>query len=94
MIVLGRGELLSLKVGRRGLALTCVTGLVVWATTSRMSADIVLMPGEFASFPDRGTVVVEALRTATIRVESLRQPQTIFSSWWSALARPKIALLL
>ena len=91
MLVLARGELLSLRVGRRGLALTCVAGRA-WATTTRMSDDVVLLPGGFVAFPYRGTVVVEALRTTTIRIECLRQPQAVFSLWANAVARPRIAL--
>jgi hypothetical protein len=93
VLVLARGDLLSVKVGRRGLALTCVAGRT-WATTSRVSADIVLLPGQSAEFPDRGTVVIEALRTATIRVECLRQPRAVFAPWPNAVARPRIALFL
>jgi hypothetical protein len=91
MLVLARGELLSVKVGRGGLALTCVTGRT-WATSNRLSADVILLPGQSAAFTDRGTVVIEALRTATIRIECQRQPQAIFSLWTNALARPRITL--
>jgi hypothetical protein len=90
-VVLARGDLLTVKVGRRGLALACVAGRT-WATTSRGGADIVLLAGQSASFPDRGTVVIEALRTTTIRIECLRQPQAVFSLWTGAAARPRIAL--
>ncbi len=92
-LVLARGELLSLKVGRRGLVLTCVAGRT-WATTNRVSADVVLLPGQTAEFMDRGTVVIEALRTATVRIDCLREPQAIFSLWPNALARPRTAPFL
>jgi hypothetical protein len=92
-LVLARGELLSVRVGRRGLALTCVAGRT-WATTNRISADVILLPGQSAQFPDRGTVVIEALRTATIRIEGLRQPRAVVSPWASAVARPRIAFFL
>ncbi len=92
-LVLGRGELLTLRVGRRGLVLTCVAGRI-WATTNRVSADVVLLPGQTAEFADRGTVVIEALRTATIRIDCLRQAHAIFPLLPNALARPRIALFL
>jgi hypothetical protein len=93
MLVLVRGELLSVKVGGRGLALTCVTGRT-WATSNHRSADIVLVPGQSAAFRDRGTVVIEALRTATISIACLRQPHAVFSLWENAVARPRIAFFL
>jgi hypothetical protein len=86
-LVLARGEVLSVRVGRRGLSLACVAGRV-WATSGGSADDIILAAGQVTTIANRGTVVIEALRTATIRVDYLRQPQTVFSPWSTRRARP------
>ena len=66
-LVLARGELVSLRPGT-GCRISCVAGRL-WVTASGHREDSVLAPGEAATFPGRGRIVVEALRTATVRLE-------------------------
>ncbi len=65
-LVLEKGELLSLRLSGRRLRVACVTGRL-WATVDGSAEDHVLAPGEARTFHGRGTVVIQALRTATAR---------------------------
>ena len=67
-LVLGRGELASIRLRGRPCRVSCVTGRL-WATATGRPEDFVLVPGEEASFTGRGRIVVEALRTAAVRLE-------------------------
>jgi hypothetical protein len=67
-LILGQGEVLTLRLSGRPLRLACVAGRL-WATTNRSAADHLLAPGEVRTFRGRGTVVVQALRIATARIE-------------------------
>ena len=67
-LILRQGEVLTLRLSGRPLRLACVAGRL-WATTNRSAADHLLAPGEVRTFRGRGTVVVQALRIATARVE-------------------------
>jgi hypothetical protein len=66
--VLARGELASLRLRGRAYRISCVTGRL-WVTASGRREDSVLAPGEKVTFTERGRIVVEALRTATVRLE-------------------------
>jgi hypothetical protein len=67
-LILARGEVLRLKARRGSLRVTCRTG-TAWVTTDRSREDSVLSTGQSVSYSDGGTVVIEALRTATLRLE-------------------------
>jgi hypothetical protein len=67
-IILSRGEVLRLRLRRGNLRVTCRTGRV-WVTTDRSREDSVLSTGEVVCYRDGGSVVIEALRTATLRLE-------------------------
>jgi hypothetical protein len=67
-IVLARGELASLGLRGRACRVSCVAGRL-WVTASGRPEDSVLTPGEGVTFAGRGRIVVEALRTATVRLE-------------------------
>ena len=67
-LILGKGEVLTQRLSGRPLRITCVAGRL-WATTNRSTADHLLAPGEVRTFRGRGTVVVQALRIATARIE-------------------------
>jgi len=67
-LILRQGEVLTLRLPGRPLRLACVAGRL-WATTNRSAADHLLAPGEVRTFRGRGTVVVQALRIATARIE-------------------------
>jgi hypothetical protein len=69
-LILRQGEVLSLRLPGRPLRLTCVAGRL-WATTNRSAEDHLLAPGEARTFHGRGTVVVQALRIATARIQPL-----------------------
>ena len=64
--VLARGELASFPLRGREYGLSCVEGRL-WVTAG--GEDLVLEPGSESTITGRGTVVVEALRKATVRVE-------------------------
>ncbi len=67
-LVLARGELASMRLGGRACRISCVAGrLCVTATGHR--DDFVLAPGQEVRFAGGGEIVVEALRTATVRLE-------------------------
>jgi hypothetical protein len=67
-LILSRGEVLRLRAWRGNLVVRCRTG-TLWATTDRSKLDTVLSTGESVSYRDGGTVVIEALRTSTLRLE-------------------------
>ena len=66
--VLTRGELTTLRPGSRTCRISCVAGRL-WVTASGRSEDSLLAPGEGIAVTGRGTVIVQALRTATVRLE-------------------------
>jgi len=66
--VLARGELASLRLRGRPCRISCVAGRP-WLTASGRREDSVLAPGEEVTFTGRGRIVIEALRTATVRLE-------------------------
>ena len=62
----GRGALLRLS--DRLFRVACVAGRL-WATVDHSPTDHMLASGESQTFRGRGTVVIQALRTATARIE-------------------------
>jgi hypothetical protein len=66
--VMERGEVLSIRVGRRPYRISCVAGRL-WATMDGSTVDTMLVAGESLAYRGRGKVVVQALRTATVRIE-------------------------
>ena len=73
---LAKGELVSFRSGMRPLRVTCLTG-TLWATVGGDPTDYLVGPGESASFPPKGAVVIQALRTVSVRVEQARPPETL-----------------
>ncbi len=67
-LVLAKGEVVSLRASGRPLRVACVAGRL-WATLDGSSQDHLLLPGQDKIFQGRGTVVIQALRTGTTRVE-------------------------
>ncbi len=67
-LVLARGELVSLRLRGRACRISCMAGRL-WVTASERQEDSVLAPGEDVTFTGRGRIVVEALRTTTVRLE-------------------------
>jgi hypothetical protein len=70
-LILRRGEVMALRRGRQPTIVTCVTGRA-WVTTGRDRKDYLLEPGMSLRVIDRGKLLVQALRTATIGLESPR----------------------
>jgi hypothetical protein len=66
-LVLEMGEVISLRLSGRSFRIACVTGRL-WATVDEDVEDSVLLPGEERTFRGRGAVVIQALGTATVRV--------------------------
>jgi len=73
--VLARGELTSLRLRGRPCRISCRAGRL-WVTASGRQEDSVLAPGEQVTFAGRGRIVVEALRTATVRLEIYASART------------------
>jgi len=67
-LVLAQRELVSLQPGGKECRIACVTGRL-WVTVRGSREDSLLAPGEEVTFTGRGRIVIEALRTATVRVE-------------------------
>jgi hypothetical protein len=67
--VLARGEVVSLRLVGGPCRVSCIAGRL-WVTASGDREDTMLAPGEEAVFTGRGRIVVEALRTATVRLET------------------------
>jgi len=67
-LVLARGELASLRLRGRACRISWVAGRL-WVTASGRREDSALAPGEEVTFTGRGRIVVEALQTATVRLE-------------------------
>ncbi len=67
-LVLARGNLVSLRLRGRACSVSCVAGRL-WVTASGGREDYVLTPGEEVTLRGRGNIVIEALRTATVRLE-------------------------
>ena len=68
-LILARGEVMRLRVKRGSLRVTCRAGRM-WLTNGRDGIDRLLQAGDTVTCEGRGTVVIEALRTATLRLES------------------------
>jgi hypothetical protein len=73
--VLARGELVSLQSTGKACRIVCVTGSL-WVTSSGHATDTVLAAGEEVTVRGRGRIVVEALRTATLRLEIRKEERT------------------
>ena len=67
-VALSRGEILTVRLRRAGLRVTCFTGRV-WATKSGCPFDSLLLPAQSALFRGRGTLVFEALRSSSLKIE-------------------------
>lgn len=68
-LVLARGQLASFRIDGRACRISCVAGRL-WVTETGQREDSVLTPGQKVTFTRRGRIVVEALRTATVRIEA------------------------
>ena len=77
--VMERGEVLSINVGNRPYSIACVAGRL-WATIDGSTVDNVLVPGQALTYRGKGRVVIEALRTATVRVESPSAARVLLTS--------------
>ena len=75
-VILRKGEVLSLHLSGRPFRVACVAGLL-WATVDRSAADHALAPGGAQTFRGRGTVVIQALRTATAHIELMQETGTL-----------------
>jgi hypothetical protein len=71
-LVLCQGEVLGIVLGRGRVPVTCRTGRI-WATVARDPADRVLEPGETVTVRGPGKLVLQALRTSTVRVVALAE---------------------
>ena len=89
--VLQRDEVISIRARRRWYRVSCVAGRL-WATIDEHHADTLLSAGESVTYRERGTIVIQALRTATVRIERL--PQAVPSPRVSADSHPRMAFFL
>ena len=67
-LVLSRGEIASLQLRGRSCRVSCTDG-ILWVTASGRREDFVLTPGNAVTLAGRCKIVVEALRTARVRLE-------------------------
>jgi hypothetical protein len=67
-LVLREREVVRLRLTGWALRVACVAGRL-WATVDGSTEDHLLLPGEARRFRGRGTVVVQALRPATARLD-------------------------
>ncbi len=67
-LVLARQEVVSLRLTSRTCRISCVAGRL-WVTANGYGEDVLLVAGDEVTFTGRGRIVVEALRTATVRFE-------------------------
>ena len=67
-LVLARSELAAIRLQGRTYRISCLAGRL-WVTESGSPQDSVLCPGDVLTLTGRGRVVIEALRTATVRLE-------------------------
>ena len=56
--------------------ITCQTGLV-WATIEGSTTDYILEAGRTVRFDRKGSVVIQALHSATVRVERGQDPEAL-----------------
>lgn len=74
---LARGQLISFRFRARPPRITCLAGHI-WATIDGNAADYVVAAGQSASFARGGTVVIQALSPATLRLEpTTEQPRLL-----------------
>jgi hypothetical protein len=67
-IVLERGEVITIGTRGRPYRVSCIAGRL-WTTIGGDPADAVLACGQSVTYRKRGRIVIEALRTATVRIE-------------------------
>ncbi len=67
-LILAKGELTSFRFDGAACRISCISGRL-WVTASGRPEDLVLSPGEEVTFTASGGIVVQALRTATVRLE-------------------------
>ncbi|HUI72240.1 MAG TPA: DUF2917 domain-containing protein [Spirochaetia bacterium] len=89
-LVLARRELVSFQLGGEAYRIACVAGRL-WVTETGSWKDSVLVPGDEATYTGRGKIVVEALRTSTVRVE-VQAPTRETARALSAMGRPVTGL--
>jgi hypothetical protein len=73
---LAKGRLVTFRLKAWPLRISCVSGQL-WATISGSATDHLIGPGEGMSFACRGTVVVQALRESTMRVQEAPEPGAV-----------------
>ena len=83
-LVLARGELTSIQHKGGRCQISCDAGRL-WVTVSGNWEDFVLAPGEELTFEERSKIVVEALRAATVRIQTLtivrQAARSLFPFW-------------
>lgn len=78
-LVLQRDEVISIRARRRPYLITCIAGSL-WTTIDRSLVDAVLVADESVTYRDRGRIVIQALRTATVRIECPNAAQVVVGS--------------
>ena len=89
-LVLARGEVLSVRLRGRACQVTCITGRL-WATASGRREDSLLAPGDGTAFKGRRKVVIEALRTATVRLDFPRPARVTLGARRQAVPSPRVS---
>jgi Protein of unknown function (DUF2917) len=74
--ILSRGSVASFGRRERPMSITCAVGLV-WVTIEGSRTDHLVEAGQTVRFQRRGRVVIQALRSATVRLERGEEPDTL-----------------
>jgi hypothetical protein len=77
--VLQRDQVISIRARRRTYRVDCVAGML-WATIDGSPADSVLTAGASMTYQERGSIVIQALRTATVRIECPSPARVVIGS--------------
>jgi hypothetical protein len=77
--VLQRGEVIAIGAHRRLYRVSCVAGRV-WTTIDGDTEDSVLGAGEAMTYRRGGRIVIQALRTATVRIECRSAARVVVAS--------------
>jgi hypothetical protein len=86
-VVLQRHEVISIPARRRPYRVTCIAGRL-WTTMDACPLDTVLLAGESVTYRDRGRIVIQAMRTATVRIECPSAARALVGSLLRFVFRP------
>jgi len=75
-LTLFKGDTAAFPAGSRPVSIACQAGLI-WATINGSAMDYVVEAGQTVRFDRKGSIVIQALRPATVRVERGRTSKAL-----------------